>query len=238
MAATSVDRAPFWALLGRHPMAFAGRNEERCAVSGADTGVEAKMPKVAVEVPARRWGMVEVPGGQTVRVVDVQGGQVADFFAFALDDPTRFLSASHTRAATMRSFPALGQAFVTTRREELLCFEADDSPGVHDLLIAACDPYRYELLGSPGHRSCAANLLEAFAGRPPPPVIPQPVNFFMAVDVASDGSLTFKDSPSAAGDSVTLRALQNCLVVVSACPQDLVPVNRGGPSSLVLELGA
>lgn len=195
------------------------------------------MPDVAVEVPARRWGMVEVPRGRTVRVIDVQGGQVADLFAFALEDPTQFLSASHTRAATMRSFPALGQAFVTTRREPLLSLEADDSPGVHDLLIAACDPYRYTLLGAPGHRSCAANLLEAFAGRTPPPAVPQPVNLFMAVDVAPDGALTFAESPSAAGDSVTLRALQDCLVVVSACPQDLVPVNRGGPSSLALEVG-
>lgn len=187
-------------------------------------------------VPARSFGVVEVTAGRTVRVVDVEGGQVADFFAFALGDPTQFLSASHTRAVTMRSFPALGQAFVTTRRQPILSLEADDSPGVHDLLIAACDPYRYEQLGAPGHRSCAVNLLEAFGDRPPPPVVPQPVNFFMAVELGADGSISFAESPTAPGDSVTLRALQDCLVVVSACPQDLAPVNRGGPSSLALEV--
>lgn len=196
------------------------------------------MPEREVPVPAGGFAIVEVRRGSYVRLVDVHGGQVADFFAFARDDPNEFLSASHTRAATRRFFPKVGEAFYSTRREPLLGFEADDSPGIHDLLIAACDPVRYEQLGAPGHPSCAANLFEALVGRVPPPVVPQPVNFFMDVEISANGALAFGESPTAAGDSVTLRAVRDSLVVVSACPQDLVPINRGGLSELLLEVGA
>ena len=37
----------------------------------------------------------------------------------------------------------------------------DDTSGVHDTLIAACDSYRYLELGAEeGHRNCADNLVE------------------------------------------------------------------------------
>jgi uncharacterized protein YcgI (DUF1989 family) len=46
-----------------------------------------------------------------------------------------------------------------------MTIEQDDTPGVHDMLIAACDPERYEGLGVSGHASCADNLLRALPPR-------------------------------------------------------------------------
>ena len=51
-----------------------------------------------------------------------------------------------------------------------------------------------------------------------------------------DGTIRLDESPTGPGDSVTLRAVRDCTVVVSACPQDLEPINRGGLSRLGLEV--
>jgi uncharacterized protein YcgI (DUF1989 family) len=37
-----------------------------------------------------------------------------------------------------------------------------------------------------------------------------------------------------AGARLTLRVEEPLIIVLSACPQDLVPINGGGPSDLVL----
>ncbi|MFD0536975.1 DUF1989 domain-containing protein [Actinomadura luteofluorescens] len=55
------------------------------------------------DVGARGEGRaVRVAAGRRVRVVDVEGGQVGDLFAFAADDPREHLSAAHTRSVTSR----------------------------------------------------------------------------------------------------------------------------------------
>ncbi len=191
-----------------------------------------------VEVPARAGRAVRVAAGAAVRVTDVEGTQVADLFAFCAGDPAEHLSAQHTRAALDRLFPRVGDAFFTNRRRPILVLERDDSPGVHDMLIAACDPSRYAGLGADGwHASCEENLLSAMADAGVPGVVvAQPVNLFMNIPVASDGTLGWEPARSLAGDSVTLRAAVDCFVAVSACPQDMVAINGSDPTPLLLEV--
>src|ERR1700709_1918210 len=106
-----------------------------------------------VVVPAGAGRAVLVREGERVRVVDVEGGQVGDVFAFVAQDPGEHLSASHTRTSTGRLFPLVGEQFVTSRRRPILTLAGDTSPGVHDMLIAACDPARYRALGIEQHAS-------------------------------------------------------------------------------------
>ncbi len=190
-----------------------------------------------VHIPAREGRAVRLATGDRVRVVDVQGGQVADVFAFTAADVTEYHSAEHTRVACGRLFPLPGQAFVTQRRRPILTLEADDSPGVHDMLCAACDPDRYRLLGAPDHASCRQNLEQAMAGLGFPRIeIPQPINLFMNIPVADDHTISFQPAPTAAGDSVTVRAELDCIMAVSACPQDIVGINAAGLGPIELEL--
>lgn len=189
-----------------------------------------------IEVPAREGRLIRVAAEQSFRVVDVEGGQVGDLFAFAADDLTEHVSASHTRGHVNRLFPVPGESFVSNRRRPLLTLVADDSPGVHDMLIAACDAERYAALGAPAHASCAENLQRALAAEGlATPVVPQPVNLFMNIRV-HDGQLVWLPAPTKPGDSVTLHAEDDLIVVLSACPQDLVDINGGEPSSLAIEL--
>jgi uncharacterized protein YcgI (DUF1989 family) len=135
-------------------------------------------------------------------------------------------------------FPAVGEQFVTNHRRPILALEADTSPGIHDMLCAACDPARYALLGAEGwHASCEENLQKAMAGLGHEGiVIPQPINLFMNIPVGDGGTIGWEPAPTRAGDSVTLRAEMDVIVAVSACPQDLVPINSGDPSEIELEI--
>jgi hypothetical protein len=195
--------------------------------------VHASREASVVEVPAGTGRAVRVTAGDRVRVIDPDGGQVGDVFAFT---DAEHHSASHTRAATSRLFPAIGEHFMTQRRRPILTLVEDTSPGHHDMLIAACDPERYAALGAPGHRSCAENLREALAavGHPYSGPTPQPINVFMRIPVDRDGRLQWLAAPTAPGDSISFEAVMDCVVVVSACPQDIAGINAGSLSPLVI----
>jgi len=188
-------------------------------------------------VPAREARAVRVAAGDRFRIVDMEGQQVVDIFAFVADDVSEYASAEHTRIWVNRLFPRVGEEFVTNRRRPILLFEQDNSPGVHDMLCAACDPIRYQLLGAEEHASCQENLKGIMAELGHDAIeIPQPINLFMSVGVEQDGSLTWGVAPTKAGDDVVLRAWLDAVVVASACPQDLNEINNFRPSSIGIEL--
>ena len=180
-----------------------------------------------ITIPARRGKAVTLSRGQSVRIINTHGQQVVDTWAFARDDLTEFMSMEHSRTSLGRIMPALGHAMVTNRRRPILTLAEDTSGGIHDTLLAACDRYRYELLGCADyHDNCTDNLAAALAElRLTPPETPSPWNLFMNIPVASDGAVSFQPPVSKPGDYVTLRAELDCVVAFSACPQDIVPIN-------------
>ncbi|OLF15918.1 DUF1989 domain-containing protein [Actinophytocola xanthii] len=190
-----------------------------------------------VRIPAREGRAVALRAGEGLRVVTEEGGQVGDLFAVLVGTPPEWLSAAHTRGHLSRLFPAVGEQFLTDRRRPVLTLTEDTSPGRHDMLIPACDPARYRALGVRGwHASCAENLRTALAGTGVAVgTVPQPVNVFMDIPVTADGELLWRESPAGPGAAVAFRAELDCLVVVSACPQDVVGINSGGTKPLVLE---
>jgi hypothetical protein len=171
-------------------------------------------------------------------VVDVEGGQVGDLFAVAATDPSEYASAAHTRVAIRKLFPRPGDPVLTNRRRPILSVTADTSPGRHDMLYAACDPARYALLGAePSHRSCAENLRQAMDWHGVAlPAVPQPLNVFMDVRPEEDGTLTSYPASSGPGDYIAFQARMDCLVVLSSCPMDIVPISVGGITPLELQV--
>jgi uncharacterized protein len=202
--------------------------------------LSAAQPADRLVVPAGHGRAVRVRAGQLVRVTDPYGGQVGDLFAFVDDGArslTSCLSAAHTRGHTSRLFPAVGEDFVTSDRTPVLGLLDDNSPGHHDMLIPACDPERYRQLGSPSHRSCTTNLREALAALDlQVGEVPQPVNLFMNIPVRPDGALSWLAARTRPGDAVTFASHVDAVVVLSACPQDLVGINAGAPSDLLIEV--
>ena len=180
-----------------------------------------------IAIPARRGKAAFVARGQSVRVINTHGQQVVDTWAFRRDDLTEFMSMEHSRTALGRIMPVIGQSMVTNRRRPILTLSEDISGGIHDTLLAACDRYRYELLGCEEyHDNCTDNLAAALAELGlRPPETPSPWNLFMNIPVGPDGSVSFEPPVSRPGNHVTLLAEMDCVVAFSACPQDIVPIN-------------
>jgi uncharacterized protein YcgI (DUF1989 family) len=178
-------------------------------------------------IPARQAVAVPVERGQRVEVVNTYGQQVVDTWAFAAADAAEWMSMEHSRLHIGRVNPIVGDVLVTNRRRPILTLTADTSGGVHDTLLAACDRYRYELLGcAEPHENCTDNLHAALAsaGRTLA-TTPSPLNLFENAWPAPDGTIAIAPPVATPGSSVTLRAEMDALLVLSACPQDIVPTN-------------
>jgi uncharacterized protein YcgI (DUF1989 family) len=180
-----------------------------------------------VEIRARCGAAVTLKAGQTITVVNTHGGQVVDFWAFRADGSGEHLSMPHSVVTIGRVKPAVGDVLVSDLRRPMVRLTRDASPGVHCMLFAACDPARYRLLGCTGHHdNCADNLRAAVASTSVAlAYVPTPLNLFMNTKLDDDRVMRVEAPEAKAGDSVTFEALVDCVVAMSACPQDLVPVN-------------
>ncbi len=193
------------------------------------------MASSRVEIPARKGKAALVDKGQQVRLINTHGTQVVDSWAFNRADLSEFMSMAHTRTAIERVNPKVGDVMLTNRRRPILTLVEDTSPGIHDTLCAACDRFRYELLGCKQyHDNCADNLHAALSELGlMAPETPAPLNTFMNIPIQADGSISFEPTVSKAGDYVSFRAEMDIVIAFSACPQDIVPIN--GPDCKPVE---
>jgi uncharacterized protein YcgI (DUF1989 family) len=180
-----------------------------------------------IEIPARRGVATRLSAGRSVRVVNTFGQQVVDTWAFLAADISEFMSMEHSRIFISRIIPQIGDALVTNRRRPILTLTEDTSGGIHDTLVAACDRWRYELLGAVGyHDNCTDNLAAALGALGlTPPETPSPLNLFMNIPVIDGNRIDVLPPVSTPGSHVTLRAELDCIIAFSACPQDMVPIN-------------
>ncbi|HUN47050.1 MAG TPA: urea carboxylase-associated family protein [Stellaceae bacterium] len=183
-------------------------------------------PALAV-IPARRGKAVALARGQTIRVINTHGTQVLDTWAFNRGDLGEAMSMEHSRSFNSKIMLGVGDSYVSERRRPMLTVIEDTSPGIHDTLLCACNRYIYEEQGCRDyHRNCADNLHEALAEMGlKVPFTPGPLNLFMNIPVNPDHSISRLPPVSRAGDHVRLKAAMDLVVVFSACPQDMSPIN-------------
>ena len=178
-------------------------------------------------IPAGHGVAIELSSGSEIIVINTYGTQVLDTWAFNLDEPSEYMSMEHTRSRLSRLSPKIGDSLFSNRRRPILKLLEDTSPGIHDTLLPACNEEIYRELGCEGgHRSCESNLHEALSLIDlDMAVTPAPLNLFMNVPVASDGTIDRVPPQSQPGDQVRLQTSMNAIVVFSACPQDVTPIN-------------
>ena len=182
-----------------------------------------------LEIAPQSAGAVSLRAGEHARIVNTEGAQVVDTWAFNRELLTEFMSMEHTRTALARIMPKVGDSLVTNQRRPILTVVEDTTPGIHDTMMAACDRYRYQLLGcAEYHDNCTDNLAEGLAELGlTPPETPSPLNLFMNIPVLAGGALGIEPPVCKPRDYVLLRAEMDCIVAFSACPQDIVPNVNG-----------
>ena len=190
------------------------------------------------EVSARGGKAVELPADSAIEIVNTHGHQVVDFWAFRAERPSTYLSMEHTRAVLSKLAPARGDMLFDNQRQAILTLEEDTFSGMHDTIIPPCDSARYELLGyRTYHANCADNLFQAMREIGyEPDRCPASLNLWMNIPVDSRGSLQWLPPVSRRGDLVRFRAHVDLVVVMSACPQDIVPINQNNPVSVQFRL--
>ncbi len=178
--------------------------------------------------------------GSTLRLINTMGSQVIGTWAFTNSSITEFMSMEHTRIHSTSSRPQIGTVFYTNTHNPILELSADRSPGVHDWFLAACNQRRYELLGHQGkHANCTDNFHAVLADFGHSlPFVPCPLNLFENVSLMFGNSMKIKHPVAMPGDYVVLEALTDCLIVLSSCPQDILPTNGADmtPRSVEVEI--
>ena len=189
-------------------------------------------------IPAGHARAAFVARGRRVRVINTHGTQVVDCWAFNADDTAEYMSMEHCRVSFERYRPRRGDTMVTNKRRPILEIMEDTANGAHDTLLAACDRYRYQLLGCEGyHRNCTDNLWEAMIGAGYKITeTPSPFNLWQNTPVEADGAIRPNPPCYRKGDFIVMRAKMDLVICLSACPQDITPINASRPRNAHFEL--
>jgi len=190
-----------------------------------------------VVVPAREARVAEVKRGQVLQIVDLEGQQVGDLMAYRPGDPSEYLSPAHTLSCLVKLMPEVGDELYSNLRTPLLRITRDDV-GSHDMIVPCCDPQRYARdYGLDDHPSCLASLEAALAEHGSDFAAPgeSAWNVFMN-NRHEDGRIVTYEPEHGAGAAIDLEVLEDLVVALSACPQDLSPCNAFDPTSMAIRI--
>ena len=186
-------------------------------------------------IPACSGKRIDVKQGQSITVIDVDGGQVVDFFAEVTGRPEEFLSTGVTIDCNESLGLHIGNIIYTNQYRPMMKVIADDV-GEHDLLHPCCRPEMYDFFyhNGEGHPNCYDNINGALGEKRP---IITPVNLFMYTKINTDGSISVEAPKSKDGDKIVLRALMDITLGVAACSVSESKCNSGecSPVRVIIE---
>ena len=165
----------------------------------------------------------ELRKGDRLRVIDLEGEQVADLISFNRSDPAEWLSSGRSIDHANSIYLTTGNVLYSNRSESMFTIIADEV-GRHDFLLTPCSPETFKIIYKTGayHPSCLENLatnLARFGIKAG--TIPTTFNIFMNVEIAPDGTLRILPPRSKAGASIILRAEMDLIVGLTACSAEL-----------------
>ena len=179
-------------------------------------------------VPERSGTAFRLAAGQTLRVIDPRGEQVADLLAFNADDLDEVISSGRTLDYAETIYLTTGHLLYSNRSRPMLEI-VEDTVGRHDFLLTPCsfDTFHHFYPTLEPHRGCFGNLAAALAPYGiTPDRIPTAFNCFMNVPVdGTTGKLRVLPPISRAGDHISLCAGMDLVIGLTACS---APDSNGG----------
>ena len=170
-------------------------------------------------IEARTGSGFELKKGQRLRIIDIEGEQVADLMCFSLSDSEEYLSSGRSTDYNGKLFLSNGDVLYSNRSNPLLRIEKD-KVGKHVFLFAPCSQEMFRIsygIDEP-HPNCLANLAESFRQFGiRESQIQTPFNVFMNIEIFSDGKIEIRPPLSKAGDYIEFRAEMDLAIAVSAC---------------------
>ena len=182
-----------------------------------------------------RCGMrIEAKKDQTITIKDIEGGQVADFFAEIRGTHDEYLSPSVTLDCNESLHIGAGTILYSNLYRPMFEVLYDDVER-HDLLFPACSKAMYDFFYQNGaeHPNCLDNINRALGISRN---IIQPVNLFMNTRIEPNGKIVIEKPVSKAGDKVVLKVLGDCIVGISACSVSEADTNSGGCTAIEISI--
>jgi uncharacterized protein len=170
-------------------------------------------------ISPRSGASFKLKKGSKLRVTDIKGEQVSDFFCVLENDHTEYLSSGRTLDYLSRLFIKEGDVLYSSKSRPLVKV-VKDTVGCHDFLLTpcSCDTFRIIYGDKEPHHGCEGNIISALKEQGIEyPAIPITFNIFMNVPLEKDGSFTVKAPKSKAGDYIELEALEDIIVGLTAC---------------------
>jgi uncharacterized protein len=165
----------------------------------------------------------ELMKGQLLRVIDLEGEQVADLTAFNASDKAEWLSSGRSIDYANRIYLTKGDLLYSNRSHPMFTIVEDDV-GRHDFLLTPCSAETFQIIykNFEAHPSCFNNLTKHLAPFGiAPDSIPTTFNIFMNVEIDLQGTLQILPPLSKAGDSIVLRAEMDLIVGLTACSAEM-----------------
>ena len=158
--------------------------------------------------------------GERLKIVDIQGEQVADFICYNFHDKAEYLSSGRTIDYAETIFLSKGHPFYSNR-SNIMFDMVEDTVGRHDFLLTPCSAEMFRIIyGHPEpHRGCFGNLSAALKDYGiGPDEIPICFNIFMNVAVDGEtGKISVLPPKSRAGDYVVLQSRMDLIVGMTSC---------------------
>ncbi|MDN5204690.1 urea carboxylase-associated family protein [Fulvivirgaceae bacterium BMA10] len=182
--------------------------------------------------------ILNIAKGQLLKIIDLEGKQVADFWAFDSDNHSEFLSAGVTIDCNNKLLISTGDILYSNLYRPL--FEiTEDTTGLHDLIHPCCRKEMFEHFYSSGnHPSCLDNLNQELTaiGKSIETEI-NPFNIFMNTRILKNGKVTVEKPVTKPGDYIVLKPLiEHITVLIAACSVDSGNCNGGHCSSIGFEI--
>ncbi len=181
-------------------------------------------------IPKETGKAFVVKKGQILRVIEIDGPQVADFNAFNKEAPREMFWSGRTRIFHGAHLTVGNQLWSTPPNMRpmftIISDTVDHKPlphgaASHDLLYQRCNERFFEVMtGEKDCPNCQDNMARAVEDFGlTPDYIHDAFNLFMATGIDDNDRLFYLEPDAKKGDYMELYAEFDCIVAISACPE-------------------
>jgi hypothetical protein len=190
-------------------------------------------------IPAREYTSLILHRGEILRVIDLEGKQVADLVAFNATDKGEKLSCVYSNLLNGTWMLTKGHTLYSNRARPMFSI-IEDKVGLHYSGGGFCsEEINFLRFNVRNTRNCADNLTLAFK---PHGIQRQDFDFdccfniFMNLTFQPDGSMKLQEPLSKPGDYIDLKSEMDCIIAISNCPQDRNPCNGFNPTPFQIKV--
>ena len=177
---------------------------------------------------------IEAKKGESITIKDIEGGQVADFFAEIAGTHDEYISPSVTLDCNESLRIGAGTILYSNLYRPMFEILYDDVER-HDLLFPACSKAMYDFFYQNGeeHPNCLDNINRVLGTSRN---IIRPINFFMNTRIEPSGKIVIEKPISKADDKVVLKVLADCIAGISACSVSESKTNSGKCTAIEIDI--